>query len=115
MKNRQNLKLGDVPLDTPRNIQDFQASKLGDARGTPASSIKSTRSFFSALYFYCFMRYVLFLERLRFLFYVFFCFSVINVWITAFLCGRETLSAVLHHIYFGVRHAPLYCIMFTLE
>src|SRR4051812_11553553 len=55
------------PLDTPRNIQEVQASKLGDSRGTPSSLIKSTRSFFSALYFYCFMRYVLFLERLYFL------------------------------------------------
>src|SRR3954454_17590870 len=57
------------------------------AQGIPSSSIKSTRSFFNALYFYCFMHYVLFLERLYFL-----------------LC-----------VYFGVRHAPLFCIMFTLE
>jgi hypothetical protein len=33
MKNGQKLKLGDV---TPRNIQEVQVSKLGDApRGTP--------------------------------------------------------------------------------
>src|SRR3954451_20689134 len=44
MNNGQNLKLG-YDLDTPRNIQGVQASKLGDARGTPSSSIKSTRSF----------------------------------------------------------------------
>src|SRR3954464_11342414 len=62
------------PLDTPRNIQEVQASNLGDARGTPSSSIKSTRSFFSALYFYCFMHYVLFLERLHFLLCVY-CFQ----------------------------------------
>jgi hypothetical protein len=66
MKNGQKLKLGDVPLDTPRNIQEVQASKLGDAQGIPSSSTKSTRSFFNALYFYCFMQYVLFLERLYF-------------------------------------------------
>src|SRR4051812_43384321 len=44
---------------------------------------------------------------LGFLFSVFFCFvlfSVINSWITEFLCGRETRSAVLHLFYFGVRH-----------
>src|SRR3954467_13053815 len=41
----------------------------------PASSIKSTRSFFNALCFYCFMHYVLFLERLYFccVFILFFC------------------------------------------
>src|SRR3954465_657980 len=63
------------PLDTPRNIQEVQASKLGDARGTPSSSIKSTRSFFNALYFYCFMHYVLLLESLYFfcVFILFFC------------------------------------------
>src|SRR3954471_209309 len=63
------------PPDTPMNIQEVQASKLGDARGTPSSPIKSTRSFFSALYFYCFMHYVLFLERLYFC-CVFFLFSI---------------------------------------
>src|SRR4051812_47052993 len=47
----------------PNNIQEVQASKLGDAQGTPSSSIKNTRSFFNALYFYCCMHYVLFLER----------------------------------------------------
>src|SRR3954466_14282483 len=61
------------PLDTPRNIQEVQASKLGDARGTHSSSVKSTRSFFNAPYFYCFMNYVLFLERLCFCFQFFFC------------------------------------------
>jgi hypothetical protein len=35
MKNGQKLKLGDAHV-TPRNIQEVQASKLGDApRGTP--------------------------------------------------------------------------------
>src|SRR3954454_8791010 len=121
----QNLKLGDAHV-TPRNIQEVQASKLGDSQGIPSSSTKY-QVIFHLLYFYCFICYVLFLERLRFLFSVFFCFVlflVINAWITAFLCGRETCStvlhhiliwsetrsAVLHHIYFGVRHAPLFCI-----
>src|SRR3954466_1742234 len=85
---------------------------------------KSTRSFFNALYFYCFMHYVLFLERLYFLFCVY-CFQ--KSWTpsyftlerdtlrcTSYLLWSETRSAVLH-IYFGVRHAPLFCIMFTLE
>ena len=71
MKNGQKLKLGDAHV-TPRNIQEVQAWKLGDAQGIPSSSRKSTRSFFNALYFYCFMQYVLFLERLYFLLCVLF-------------------------------------------
>ena len=71
MKNGQKLKLRDAHV-TPRNIQEVQASKLGDAQGIPSSSTKSTRSFFNALYFYCFMQYVLFLERLYFLLCVLF-------------------------------------------
>jgi hypothetical protein len=34
MKNRQKLKLGDAHV-TPRNIQEVQASKLGDAPEAP--------------------------------------------------------------------------------
>jgi hypothetical protein len=34
MKDGQNLNLGDAHV-TPRNIHDVQASKLGDAQGTP--------------------------------------------------------------------------------
>src|SRR3954451_7247793 len=110
------------PRDTPRNIQEVQASKLGDAQGISSSSIKSTRSFFNALYFYCFMHYVLFLERLYFL-CVFTIFNKVGphhilFWretrsAASYLLWSETRSAVLH-IYFGVRHASLSCI-FTLE
>src|SRR3954464_5357345 len=75
----------------PNNIQEVQASKLGDARGTPASSIKSTRSFFNALYFYCFMHYVLFLERLYFccVFNLFVC--SINSYPSYFVLERDNL------------------------
>src|SRR3954470_18777174 len=90
MKNGQNLKLGDVLGTPPRNIQEVQASKLADAQGIPSSSIKSTRSFFNQLYFYCFMHYVLFLERL------------------SFSCVFTVFNKVgPHHIFFGERHAPL--------
>jgi len=34
VKDGQKLNLGDDPV-TPRNIQEVQASNLGDARGTP--------------------------------------------------------------------------------
>jgi hypothetical protein len=39
MKYGQKLKIGDAHV-TPINIQEVQASKLGDAQGTPSSSTK---------------------------------------------------------------------------
>src|SRR3954464_4288158 len=80
-----------MSLETPRNIQEVQASKLGDARGTPASSIKSTRLFFNALYFYCFMHYVIFLERLYFCcVFILFVFSI-KLDPSYFVLERDTL------------------------
>jgi hypothetical protein len=67
MKDGQKLKFGDVHV-TPRNIQEVQASKLGDAQGIPFFINKNIWSSFKALYFYCFICYVLFLERIYFLF-----------------------------------------------
>jgi hypothetical protein len=58
MNNGQNLKLGDAHV-TPINIQEVQASKLGDAQGTPSSSTKisghlSRHYIFIASYAMCF-------------------------------------------------------------
>jgi hypothetical protein len=58
MKYGQKFKLGDAHV-TPRNIQEIQASKLGDARGTPCSSTKisghlSRHYIFIASYAMCF-------------------------------------------------------------
>jgi hypothetical protein len=58
MKYRQKLKLGDTHV-TPRNIQEAQASKHGDAQGTPSSSTKisghlSRHYIFIASYAMCF-------------------------------------------------------------
>jgi hypothetical protein len=58
MKYGQKLKLGDAHV-TPRNIQELQASKLGDARDTPSSSTKiaghlSRHYIFIASYAMCF-------------------------------------------------------------
>ena len=89
MKDGQKLKLGDVHV-TPRHIQKVQSSKLGDVQGIPFFINKNIRSFLNTLYFYCFIFYVLFLERLVFLFSV--ClvfFDVINSSILEFLCGRD--------------------------
>jgi hypothetical protein len=51
MKNGQKLKLGDSHV-TPRNIQEVQASKLGDAPWHPFFINKNIRSSFKTLYFY---------------------------------------------------------------
>jgi hypothetical protein len=64
MKNRQKLKLG-VANVTLRNIQEVQASKLGDAPEAPLlhrqkSGHLSTHYIFIAS---CFMHYAFFLER----------------------------------------------------
>jgi hypothetical protein len=94
MKNGQKLKLGDAHV-TPRNIQEVQASKLGDSPEAPPSSSAKIRSPFNTLYFYCFMHYAFFLERQLFLLSVFlFAFlATINGLITSCLFWRETYSA----------------------
>jgi hypothetical protein len=90
MKNGKKLKLGDAHV-TQRNIQEVQASKLGDAPEAPPSSSAKIRK---TLYFYCFMHYVFFLERQLLLFLVFFSlFAAINV-------GS-------HHV-FGERYASFF-------
>ena len=80
---------------TPRNIQEVQTSKLGDAQGIPSSSTKQQVIFLCAI-FYCFIRYVLFLERLYFcLQFSFVLFSVAYGWIPAYLFWRETHSVLI--------------------
>ena len=54
MKDGLNLKLGDATRVTPRNIQEVQASKLGDAQGIPFFINKNSR-FLPNTLFYCFM------------------------------------------------------------
>jgi hypothetical protein len=90
MKYGQNLKLGDAHF-TLRNIQEVQASKLGDAPRRPFFIVK-IRSPFKTLYFYCFVFYAFFLERLYFRFqFDFVLFAAINVWTpTCFFWRRHT-------------------------
>jgi hypothetical protein len=75
MKDGQKLKLGDAHV-TPGNIQEVQASKLGDAQGNPFFINKNIGSSFKTLYFSCFICYV-------FLFFlsVLFCFIFYNKWL----------------------------------
>jgi hypothetical protein len=90
MKDGQKLKLGDAHV-TPKNIKEVQASKLEDVQGIAFFINKNIRSSFKTLYFYCFICYVLFLERLYFSFYfslVF--FAVINGWIPTYFFGEDT-------------------------
>jgi hypothetical protein len=94
MEYGQKLKLGDAHV-TPRNIQEVQASKFGDAQGTPFFINKNIRSPFKTLYFYCFICYVFFLERLYLFFQFYFLFAVINGWITSYLFWRETRSVFI--------------------
>ena len=50
MKDGLKLKLGDATHVTPRNLQEVQASKLGDAQGIPSLSIKNIRFLPNALF-----------------------------------------------------------------
>ena len=65
MKDGLKLKLGDATRVTPRNIQEVQASKLGDAQGIPFfinKKLRLSRHFV----FIVSCTVVLFLERLNF-------------------------------------------------
>jgi hypothetical protein len=92
MKYGQKLELVDAHV-TPRNIQEVQASKLGDAQGTPSSSTKisghiSRHYIFIASYAMCCSWSI---SCFCFQFY-FVLFVVINGWITPCLFWRETRS-----------------------
>jgi hypothetical protein len=84
MKDGQKLKLRDFHV-TPRNIQEVQASKLGDAQDTPFFINKNIRSPFKTLYFYCFICYVFFLASLFCFQFSFVLFAVKNGWTPAYL------------------------------
>jgi hypothetical protein len=90
MKYGQKIKLGDAHV-TPRNIQEVQASKLGDAPRHPFFIGKNQVTFQDTI-FYCFVYYVFFLERLYFRFQFFFVlFAAINGWTpTNFFWRRHT-------------------------
>jgi hypothetical protein len=94
MKNGQKLKLGDSRV-TQEIYKKYNHQSLGMPRGTPSSSAK-IRSPFRTLYFYCFVLYAFFLERLYFRFQFYFVlFASINGWITPCLFWRETRSVFI--------------------
>jgi hypothetical protein len=90
MKNGQKLNLGDA--HAPQEIsKKYKRQSLGMPRGTPSPSVK-IRSPFNTLYFYCFMHYAFFLERLYFCFqFSFALFSAINVG-SHYVCFEEGLT-----------------------
>jgi hypothetical protein len=89
MKYGQKLKLGDAHV-TPRNIQEVQASRLGDAPRHPFFINKNIMSSFKTLYCYCFICYVFFLQRLYFCFqFSFVLFAAINGWTPPFFSWRR--------------------------
>jgi hypothetical protein len=89
MKYGRKLKLGDAHV-TPRNIQEVQASNLGDSPWHPFFIKIYIRSSFKTLYFYCFICYVFFLERLYFCIHFYFVlFAAINGWTQTYFFWRR--------------------------
>jgi hypothetical protein len=69
-----------LPTHPKKYPRDTSVKAWGCPRGTPSSSAK-IRSPFNTLYFYCFMHYAFFLERLYFSFQFYLVlFAVINGW-----------------------------------
>jgi hypothetical protein len=69
-----------MPMSPQEISKRYKRQSLGMPRGTPSSSTK-IRSPFKTLYFYCFVYYAFFLERLYFRFqFSFVLFAEINGW-----------------------------------
>jgi hypothetical protein len=69
-----------MPMHPKKYPRGTSVKAWGWPRGTPSSSTK-IRSPFKTLYFYCFMHYAFFLERLFFSFqFSFVLFALINGW-----------------------------------
>ena len=88
----QKLKLGDAH-GTPRNIQEVQASKLGDAPKHPHFHHQNIRSSLNALHFLLLLTICVILGASLFLFSVLFCFVLSNKWLDPiiFVLERDTL------------------------
>jgi hypothetical protein len=78
-----------MPMSPQEISKRYKHQSLGMPGGTPSSSAK-IRLPFKTLYFYCFIFYAFFLERL-YLHFQFFLFAAINVWTpTNFFWRRDT-------------------------
>ena len=121
MKYGQKLKLGDAPW-TPQEIsKKYKRQSLGMPEAPPLHQQKapghfSMRYIFIASCNMCFS-WSVFIFVVCFILFsikldpIIFTLEWDTLWCSAsYLLWSETRSAVLHHIYFGVRHAPLFCI-----
>jgi hypothetical protein len=80
MKYGQKLKLGDAHF-TPRNIQEVQASKVGDAPRHPLLHQQKYQVIFQDTIFLLLHMLCVFLGASLFLLSVFFCFVCCNKWL----------------------------------
>jgi hypothetical protein len=93
-----------MPMSPQEISKRYKHQSLGMPRGTPSSSAK-IMSPFNTLYFYCFIFYAFFLERLYFCFqFCFVLFTAINGWTptnffwrryTSFFIAKNTLVFTL--------------------
>jgi hypothetical protein len=110
---------------SPQEISKrYTRQSLGCPRGAPSSSAK-IRSPFNILYFYCFIFYAFFLERLYFRFqFSFILFAAINGWTptnffwrrrTSFFIAKNTLvfTLIVQRVFSFSRTAFSFC-FFTL-
>jgi hypothetical protein len=88
MKYGKKIKLGDAHI-TPKNIQEVQASKLGDAPRHPFFIGKNQVTFQDTI-FLLLVYYAFFLERLYFRFqFSFILFAAINSWTPTYFFWRR--------------------------
>jgi hypothetical protein len=81
-----------IPTHPKKYSRGTSIKAWGCPRGTPSSSVK-IRSPFNTLYFYCFMHYAFFLERLYFSFqFSLVLFATINGWTPTNFFWRSCLA-----------------------
>jgi hypothetical protein len=95
MKYGQKLKLGDAHVIL-RNIQEVQASKLGDAPRHPLLHHQKYQVIFKDTIFLLIHMLCVVLGASLFLFLVFFCFVCYNKWLdhTMFVLERDMLCFI---------------------
>jgi hypothetical protein len=94
MKYGQKLKLGDAHV-TPKNIQEVQASKLGDARRHPFF-IDKNQVIFQDTIFLLLRILRVFLGASLLLLSVFFCFVCCNKWLDPSIFLLEKMHSIFH-------------------
>src|SRR3954468_23077596 len=87
-----------MPMSPQEIFNRYKRQILRLPKASPLHQL-NTKSYFTMLYFYCFICYVLFLERLRFLFCFLFsfliCFVLSNKWLDPIIFVLEKTRSVL--------------------